>query len=128
MLLDRPHKDLRRACAAAMSMVPTSTGAASAVGLVFPALKGKLDGIAIRLPTSNVSVVDLTANLERDADEAAIKTAMRRAAEGELKGILEYCEEPLVSADFQRQSPLSDLRCAVHQGAGPPPGEGVCLV
>jgi glyceraldehyde 3-phosphate dehydrogenase len=100
MLLDGPHKDLRRARAAAVSMVPTSTGAAKAIGLVIPALKGKLDGIAVRVPTANVSLVDLTANLEHDADEGAIKTAMRRAAEGELKEILEYCDEPLVSADF----------------------------
>ncbi len=100
MLLDGPHKDPRRARAAAMSMVPTSTGAAKAIGLVLPALKGKLDGIAIRVPTPNVSVVDLTGVLERDTDETAIKAAMKRAAEGELKGILEYCEEPLVSADF----------------------------
>jgi len=100
MLLDGPHKDPRRARAAALSMVPTSTGAAKAIGLVLPQLKGKLDGIAVRVPTPNVSVVDLTTILERDADEAAIKAAMRRAAEGELKGILEYCEEPLVSSDF----------------------------
>jgi glyceraldehyde 3-phosphate dehydrogenase len=83
-----------------MSMVPTSTGAAKAIGLVLPALKGKLDGLAVRVPTPNVSVVDLTAVLERDTDETAIKAAMKRAAEGELKGILEYCEEPLVSSDF----------------------------
>ncbi len=100
MLLDGPHKDPRRARAAALSMVPTSTGAAKAIGLVLPALKGKLDGIAVRVPTPNVSVVDLTTVLERDTDEAAIKAAMRRAAEGELKGILEYCDEPLVSSDF----------------------------
>jgi glyceraldehyde 3-phosphate dehydrogenase len=99
-LLDGPHKDPRRARAAAMSMVPTSTGAAKAIGLVLPRLKGKLDGIAVRVPTPNVSMVDLTANLERDTDAEAIKAAMKRAAEGELKGILEYCEEPLVSSDF----------------------------
>ena len=100
MLLDGPHKDLRRARAAAMAMIPTSTGAAKAIGLVLPALSGKLDGIAMRVPTSNVSVVDLTANLERDADEKAVNAAMKRAADGELKGILQYCEEPLVSSDF----------------------------
>ncbi len=100
MLLDGPHKDPRRARAAALSMVPTSTGAAKAIGLVLPALKGKLDGIAIRVPTPNVSVIDLAAVLERDTDETEIKAAMKRAAEGELKGILEYCDEPLVSTDF----------------------------
>ena len=99
-LLDAPHKDPRRARAAAMSMIPTSTGAARAIGLVIPALKGKLDGIAVRVPTPNVSLVDLCALLERDADSKAINLAMKRAAEGELKGILEYCEEPLVSTDF----------------------------
>jgi glyceraldehyde 3-phosphate dehydrogenase len=99
-LLDAPHKDPRRARAAAMSMIPTSTGAARAIGLVIPALKGKLDGIAVRVPTPNVSLVDLCALLERDADSRAINLAMKRAAEGELKGILEYCEEPLVSTDF----------------------------
>lgn len=104
MLQDGPHKDLRRARAAALSMVPTSTGAAKAIGLVLPALAGKLDGIAVRVPTANVSLVDLTAMLEKDADERAIKAAMRRAADGELKGILEYCEEPLVSTDFNGNS------------------------
>jgi glyceraldehyde 3-phosphate dehydrogenase len=100
MLLDGPHKDLRRARAAATAMIPTSTGAAKAIGLVLPALAGKLDGIAMRVPTSNVSVVDLTANIEKDADEKAINAAMKRAAEGELKGVLQYCDEPLVSSDF----------------------------
>jgi glyceraldehyde 3-phosphate dehydrogenase len=99
-LLDGPHKDLRRARAAALSMIPTSTGAAKAIGLVLPALSGKLDGIAMRVPTSNVSVVDLTANLERDADDKAVNAAMKKAADGELKGILQYCDEPLVSSDF----------------------------
>ena len=100
MLLDGAHKDPRRARAAALSMVPTSTGAAKAIGLVLPALKGRLDGIAIRVPTPNVSVIDLTAVLERDADETAIRAAMKRASEAELRGILEYCDEPLVSTDF----------------------------
>jgi glyceraldehyde 3-phosphate dehydrogenase len=99
-LLDGPHKDMRRARAAALSMVPTSTGAAKAIGLVIPSLKGKLDGIAVRVPTPNVSLVDLTALLERDADSKAINAAMKKAAEGDLKGILQYCEEPLVSSDF----------------------------
>ena len=99
-LLDGPHKDLRRARAAALSMIPTSTGAAKAIGLVLPALSGKLDGIAMRVPTSNVSVVDLTANLERDADDEAVNAAMKHAADGELKCILQYCDEHLVSSDF----------------------------
>jgi glyceraldehyde 3-phosphate dehydrogenase len=100
MLQDGPHNDLRRARAAALSMVPTSTGAARAIGLVLPALKGKLDGIAVRVPTANVSVVDLTATIERDADEKAVNAAMKKAAEGPLKGILAYSEAPLVSVDF----------------------------
>lgn len=100
MLQDGPHKDLRRARAAALSMIPTSTGAAKAIGLVLPELKGKLDGIAVRVPTANVSIVDLTTVLAKDVDAQAVNAAMKRAAEGELKGILEYCEEPLVSTDF----------------------------
>ncbi len=100
MLQDGPHRDLRRARAAALSMVPTSTGAAKAIGLVLPALKGKLDGIAVRVPTPNVSLVDLTATVEKDADDKAVNAAMKKAAEGPLKGILAYCEAPLVSIDF----------------------------
>jgi glyceraldehyde 3-phosphate dehydrogenase len=100
MLQDGPHKDLRRARAAAVSMVPTSTGAAKAIGLVLPELKGKLDGIAVRVPTYNVSLVDLTATVERQCDEKAVNAAMKKAAEGELKGILEYSDAPLVSIDL----------------------------
>jgi glyceraldehyde 3-phosphate dehydrogenase (phosphorylating) len=100
MLQDGPHKDLRRARAAGLSMVPTSTGAAKAIGLVLPALNGKLDGIAVRVPTPNVSVVDLTAIVERDADDKSVNAAMKKAAEGELRGILAYSDEPLVSVDF----------------------------
>ncbi|HXN87330.1 MAG TPA: type I glyceraldehyde-3-phosphate dehydrogenase [Candidatus Binataceae bacterium] len=99
-LQDGPHNDLRRARAAALSMIPTSTGAAKAIGLVLPALKGKLDGIAIRVPTQNVSVIDLTADLAKDADEKSVNAAMKAAAEGPLKGILQYCEAQLVSIDF----------------------------
>src|SRR5215472_2086970 len=99
-LLDLPHKDLRRARAAGLSMVPTSTGAAKAIGLVLPALNGKLDGIAVRVPTSNVSLVDLTATVERQCDEKSVNAAMKKAAESELKGILEYSDAPLVSTDF----------------------------
>jgi glyceraldehyde 3-phosphate dehydrogenase len=100
MLQDGPHKDLRRARAAGVSMVPTSTGAAKAIGLVLPALNGKLDGISIRVPTANVSLVDLTATVERQCDEKSINAAMKKAADGELKNILEYSEAPLVSIDF----------------------------
>jgi len=100
MLQDGPHKDLRRARAAGASMIPTSTGAAKAIGLVLPALNGKLDGIAIRVPTSNVSLVDLTATLEKDAEVKTVNAAMKAAADGALKGILEYSEAPLVSVDL----------------------------
>jgi glyceraldehyde 3-phosphate dehydrogenase len=99
-ILDLPHSDLRRARAAALSMIPTTTGAARAVGEVLPQLKGKLDGMAVRVPTANVSVVDLVAELEKPATEAAINAAMRAAANGPLKGVLQYCEEELVSVDF----------------------------
>jgi len=98
-LLDLPHKDLRRARAAALSMVPTSTGAAKALHLVLPQLKGKLDGMAIRVPTPNVSLVDLSVEVERDCDAAAINAAFKQAAEGPLKGILKYSEAPIVSVD-----------------------------
>ncbi len=97
---DFPHKDLRRARAAAVSMIPTTTGAATAVGLVMPKLKGKLDGIAIRVPTINVSVVDLVAELEKPATVEGVNSAFREAAAGKLRGILEACEEELVSTDF----------------------------
>jgi glyceraldehyde 3-phosphate dehydrogenase len=99
-LLDLPHKDLRRARAAALSMIPTSTGAAKAVGLVLPALKGRLDAIAIRVPTPNVSLIDLVAELERDATSKDINEAVKKAAGSTLKGIVEYSEEPLVSIDM----------------------------
>jgi len=97
---DFPHKDLRRARAAAVSMIPTTTGAAKAVGLVLPHLKGKLDGIAIRVPTANVSVVDLTAELNKPATVQAINEAFREAAAGGLRGILDATDEELVSVDF----------------------------
>jgi glyceraldehyde 3-phosphate dehydrogenase len=100
MLQDGPHNDLRRARAAGMSMIPTSTGAAKAIGLVLPALNGKLDGIAIRVPTSNVSLVDLTVTTEKDTDVKTVNAAMKAAADGALKGILEYSEAPLVSVDL----------------------------
>jgi len=97
---DFPHKDLRRARAGAVSMIPTTTGAATAVGLVLPKLKGKLDGIAIRVPTANVSVVDLTAELEKSASVTAVNDAFREAAAGKLRGILDATDEELVSVDF----------------------------
>ena len=100
-LLDLPHKDLRRARAAALSMIPTSTGAAKALHLVIPELKGKLDGYAMRVPTPNVSVVDLTVTTEKPVAVEVVNAALRRAAEGPMKGILEYNEEELVSADFK---------------------------
>ena len=101
---DFPHKDLRRARAAAVSMIPTTTGAATAVGLVMPNLKGKLDGIAVRVPTINVSVVDLVAELERPASVQAINTAFRDAAAGRMRGILDATDEELVSSDFNGNS------------------------
>jgi len=109
-LVDAPHKDLRRARAGALSMIPTSTGAARAIGLVLPELKGKLDGYAMRVPTPDVSVVDLALQLKKTATDAAINEAIRKAAEGPLKGILQYVDEPLVSADFvgNRHSSIFD--------------------
>jgi len=99
-ILDFPHKDLRRARAAALSMIPTSTGAAKAIGLVLPELKGKIDGFSMRVPTPNVSVVDFVAELIKPADEKAINAALKAASQGAMKGILDYTEEPLVSIDF----------------------------
>ncbi len=99
-ILDLPHKDLRRARAAGMSIIPTTTGAAKAVALVLPELKGKLNGFAMRVPTPNVSIVDLAVELEKPATVEEINAALKAAAEGELKGILAYTDEPLVSRDF----------------------------
>jgi len=107
-LLDLPHKDLRRARAAAMSMIPTTTGAAVAVGEVLPELKGRLDGFSMRVPTPNVSVVDLNAVLEKQATGEEVNAALREAAEGRLKGILAISDEPLVSIDF-RGNPNSSI-------------------
>jgi glyceraldehyde 3-phosphate dehydrogenase len=100
-LLDLPHKDLRRARAAAINMIPTSTGAAKALHLVVPELKGKLDGYAMRVPTPNVSVVDLTVIVEKPATAESVNAALKAAAQGPMKGILDYTEEELVSADFK---------------------------
>lgn len=99
-ILDLPHKDLRRARAAAESIIPTSTGAAKAVGLVLPELKGKLNGFAMRVPTPNVSVVDLVAEFDKDVTVEEVNAALKAAAEGPLKGILNYSDEPLVSSDY----------------------------
>jgi glyceraldehyde 3-phosphate dehydrogenase len=107
-LLDLPHKDLRRARAAALSMIPTTTGAALAVGEVLPDLKGKLDGFAMRVPTPNVSVVDLAAILGRKTTADEVNAAFKAAADGSLKGILEYVTAPLVSIDF-RGNPHSSM-------------------
>jgi len=107
-LLDLPHKDLRRARAAALSIIPTTTGAASAVGEVMPDLKGKLDGISLRVPTPNVSCVDLAAVLNKTTTGDEVNAAFKEAAHGALKGILEYVEEPLVSIDF-RGNPHSSI-------------------
>ena len=108
VILDTPHKDLRRARAAALSMIPSSTGAAKALKLVIPEMDGKLDGFAIRVPTPNVSVVDLTFVAEKPISVASINEALKKASEGELKGILGYTDEELVSTDF-RGNPLSSI-------------------
>jgi glyceraldehyde 3-phosphate dehydrogenase len=107
-ILDLPHKDLRRARAAALSMIPTSTGAAKAIYLAIPELKGKLDGVAIRVPTPNVSLVDLTVELGRSATAAEINGALKEAARGKMKGILDVTDEELVSIDF-RGNPHSSI-------------------
>jgi glyceraldehyde 3-phosphate dehydrogenase len=101
-LLDLPHKDLRRARAAALSMIPTSTGAAKAVALVLPELKGKFDGISVRVPTPNVSLVDVVMDLEKETTAEEVNRAFKDAANEELRGILDYSEEPLVSVDYKR--------------------------
>lgn len=100
-ILDLAHKDLRRARAGAVSIIPTTTGAAKAIGLVMPELKGKLDGFAMRVPTPNVSVVDLVCEVEKSTTAEEVNAALKKAAHGPLKGILAFCEEPLVSVDFK---------------------------
>ena len=101
-ILDLPHSDLRRARAAAVNMIPTTTGAATAVALVLPQLKGKLDGLSIRVPTPNVSVVDFVAEVERDTSKAEVNETLRKAADSTMHGILAYTEELLVSTDFNK--------------------------
>lgn len=108
-ILDLPHKDLRRARAAAESIIPTTTGAAKAVALVLPELKGKLNGMAMRVPTPNVSVVDLVAELEKEVTVEEVNAALKEAAKGELKGILAYSEEPLVSRDYNGSTASSTI-------------------
>ncbi|HUV85658.1 MAG TPA: type I glyceraldehyde-3-phosphate dehydrogenase [bacterium] len=112
-ILDFPHKDLRRARAAAVSMIPTTTGAAKAIGDVIPELKGKLDGFAVRVPTPNVSLVDLTVVVEKDGDAGAVNDAMRAAAAGPMKGILEVSDEPLVSIDYNHTSASATVDAAL---------------
>ena len=106
-ILDLTHKDLRRARAAAMNIVPTTTGAAKAIGLVMPELKGKLHGLSLRVPTATVSVVDLVVDLKKSASVKDLNHALKQAADGKLKGILAYCNEPLVSSDFRGNSASS---------------------
>lgn len=118
-ILDLTHKDLRRARAGAMSIIPTTTGAAKAIGLVLPELKGKLNGFAMRVPTPNVSVVDLVAQIEKPATAEEINEAMKKAAEGPMQGILGYSEEPLVSRDYNgdpRSSIVDGLSTMVIEG------------
>jgi glyceraldehyde 3-phosphate dehydrogenase len=100
-ILDLVHKDLRRARAAAVNIVPTSTGAAQAIGLVIPEMRGKLHGMSLRVPTPTVSIVDLVVDLRRSAGAEEVNQALKRAAQRELKGIMEYCDKPLVSSDFR---------------------------
>jgi len=119
MILDLPHKDLRRARAAAVSIIPTSTGAAKATGLVIPAVKGKIDGMAMRVPTPNVSIVDLVAVVGRETSVDEVNAIMRKASEDELAGILGYAESPLVSVDYvgdPRSSIVDALSTAVVDG------------
>ncbi len=120
-ILDLPHKDLRRARAAAMSIIPTSTGAAKAIGLVLPDMKGKLDGMSMRVPTPDGSVVDLVAQLETSVTKEQINAAMKAAAEGPMKGILEYCDDPIVSVDVvgnPASSVFDSLQTMVMGGEG----------
>ena len=108
-LLDLPHGDLRRTRAASLSIIPTTTGAAKAIGLVLPELKGKLDGISLRVPTPNVSVVDFVAEVDKSTTKEEVNAAMKKAADSSLRGILQYCDEPLVSIDFRGNSHSSIL-------------------
>ena len=124
-ILDLPHKDLRRARAAAVSMIPTTTGAAKAVSLVLPQLKGKLDGMAVRVPTPNVSLVDLVVQTEKKTSVEEVNAAMKKAAEGPLKGILEYCDLPLVSCDFNGNPASSIFDAQSHDRHRRQHGQGL---
>jgi glyceraldehyde 3-phosphate dehydrogenase len=119
-LQDAPHSDLRRARAACLSIIPTSTGAAKAVGKVIPELEGKLNGLALRVPVSTGSLVDLTVKLEKDAGVEEVNAAMKKAAEGKMKGILEYCEDPIVSVDIigNTHSSIFDAQVTMKLGSG----------
>jgi len=117
-ILDFPHKDLRRARAAAANLIPTSTGAAKAIGLVIPELAGKMNGIAVRTPTITGSLVDLTASLKRDASVEEINAAVKAAADGPMKGILDYCEDPIVSTDIIGDSHSSIFDAALTMKIG----------
>ena len=118
-MLDQIHSDLRRARAGAVNMIPTTTGAARAVGLVLPELKGKLDGSSIRVPTPNVSLIDLVFTPSRDTTKEEINAALKAAADGPMKGVLDYTDQPLVSHDFNHQpasSTVDSLETAVLEG------------
>jgi glyceraldehyde 3-phosphate dehydrogenase len=117
-ILDLPHKDLRRARSAGINIIPTSTGAAKAIGLVLPELKGKLDGLAVRVPVADGSLVDLVAELKSSATVEQVNAAMKKASEGAMKGILEYSEEPLVSSDIvgNRHSSIFDAKSTMAMG------------
>jgi len=117
-ILDLPHSDMRRARAAALSMIPTTTGAAKAVALVLPELKGKLDGLAVRVPTPNVSLVDLVVETEKATSVEEVNAALQAAANGPLKGILDYCTEPLVSCDFNGNPASSSVDAATTSVIG----------
>jgi glyceraldehyde 3-phosphate dehydrogenase len=117
-ILDLPHKDLRRARAAAMSMIPTTTGAAKAVGLVLPELNGKLNGLSVRVPTSTVSLVDLVCEMKKETSVEEVNSALKNAAEGDLKGILGYTEKPLVSIDYKGNTHSSVIDAASTQVIG----------
>jgi len=117
-ILDQPHKDLRRARSAALSMIPTTTGAARAVGLVLPELKGKIDGYAVRVPTANVSLVDLTVEVSRKTTKEEVNAALKKAANGALKGILAYTEDPVVSVDFNGTSVSSTVDAELTKVVG----------
>jgi glyceraldehyde 3-phosphate dehydrogenase len=117
-ILDLPHKDLRRARAAAMSMIPTTTGAAKAIAEVIPAMKGRMDGCAIRVPTPDGSLIDLAAFLEKEATVEQINAALKKAAKGSLKNVLEYCEAPIVSTDVIGNSHSSVFDSLLTQANG----------